>query len=91
MSQLATLPVYNLFRTSVTDSQTMAELDTAIKNWCESNDRVLRIKRGLLAFAMFSLVVSMSFSLACVWHSLNRSSNHSSTSHPAGQVAPAQI
>jgi len=73
-SELATLPVYDLFRTSTADRQTMDELDKAVKRWCESNDRVLRSKRILLTASMISLVISMSFSLACVWTSMNHDS-----------------
>ncbi|HEU4562043.1 MAG TPA: hypothetical protein VFS20_29720 [Longimicrobium sp.] len=84
--QLATKPVYDLFRTSATDAQTMTDLDKAVKAWCESIDRILLGKRILLGIAMLSLVGSMVLSLECVRFSIN----HQSSTTTAVQDAPAQ-
>lgn len=85
-SQLATKPVYDLFRTSATDAQTMTGLDNAVKAWCESIDRVLLGKRVLLGIAMLSLVTSMILSIMCVDYMMD----HPSETNSAVQTAPAQ-
>jgi hypothetical protein len=74
-NRLGAHPIYKKVRKLTSDNELWDGVDSEIEGWCRSIDRIASQKRVLLSLAMFTLVASMSFALACAWDAMHTPDN----------------